>query len=406
MDDDQPLIKKWTALLAILASLSSFTQPGASAQGMRDPSAVYAADHGAKCDGQTDDAPAINATIETIRQGVKAPGESWPIGHVGRLVLPRGRCVIRRTLNFTGLYGSGFVADLFGSLIDCRVKGGTCIDVSGSGQVTILGLGLHGDKTDMPRIGLLLGRISDTSIEGSDHDDLDHPTISGFYALAAYYNHSSETTHVTTGWFGNYQPGSFAAIFDGSNHFDIQSAFTGKTYRKDHFSSFAENSCTTCIFSSLGKDSVPLWIGGTTRHKFYNSYLFNDGSGTKPGVILWFGNGISNDFLQLDMHMENKGLGAAIEIQGAPSVTIRGFSYEDPMPEQSGPLFRRGPGVEHVALEGTQLKIGQLTGKGAGWWDQPAAFSLSGQVYSADGTFVAPGAFSGTVCARDKCVTR
>ena len=404
-DDDKPLIKKWTALLAILATLSSFTQPNASAQGAHDSSAIYAVDHGVKCDGQTDDAPAINATLDAIRKGVKAPDASWTIGHVGRLILPRGRCVIRSTLNFTGLYGSGFVADLFGTLIDCRVKGGTCIDMSGSGQATILGLGLHGDQTEMPRIGLLLGRVADDSIVGSDHDDLDHPTISGFYALAAYYNHSSETTHITAGWFGNYQPGSFTAIFDGSNHFDIQSAFTGKTYRKDHFSSFNENSCTTCIFSSMGKGSVPLWIGGTSRHKFYNSYLANDGAGM-PGAILWFGNGVTNDFLLLDMHMETKNLGAAIEIQGAPAVTIRALTFEDPLPEQSGPLFRRGPGVEHVALEGAQLRIGQLTGKGAGWWDRPPAFALSGQVYSGDGTFVAPGAFSGTICAKDKCVTR
>src|SRR4051812_6158038 len=71
-------------------------------------------DYGAKCDGTTDDAAAINAVFTAIRARPSAGANAgdWPIGRLGSVVFPSGKfCVIKSTLNMTNLYGSGFVVN-------------------------------------------------------------------------------------------------------------------------------------------------------------------------------------------------------------------------------------------------------------------------------------------------------
>ncbi len=370
--------------------------------------AVYAADFGAQCDGTTDDAPAINAATDAIRNGISAPNGSWPIGHIGRLVLPRGTCVIKSTLNWANLYGSGFAADLWGTLIDCRVTGGTCIDMTATGQANILGLNLAGNQNFMPQYGLVLARRTASLSQGADHNFLDHPTISGYFTLTPYYNRSSETTHVEAGMFLNFQPNAYAAIFDGSNHFNFQSAFTpGYTYPVDTFSSFNENTCVTCIFTVLGQNSVAVWLGGTERHKIINSYIANAGgvsSGAgNPAVVMWFGNGVPNDYFMLDAHIEDQTLGAGIEFQGATALIIKSLRIEDPTSAQSGPYFRLGAGVTSVNMQNADISIGLMYGTNPSWWSLPSAFVVSGKIYAGDNSYSAPNSFTGMLCLSSGC---
>jgi hypothetical protein len=374
-----------------------------------------AADYGAKCDGSTDDAAAINAAVAAIRSNTAVGGTgSWPIGHAQVLRLPAGRCVINSSLNFTGLYGSGFVADFWGSAIVCQTNGTPCIDATGSGQIQLNGINVYGTQTNAPNIGLSVGRITNNGV-GADHMVMEHPVFTGYFTVAPYFNNQSETTVINGGWFTNWSPNAYGAIFDGSNHFNVQSAFTGQTYPADTYYSFNENTCNECIFGVFGANSVPLWIGGTARHRFANAYVYYSSTTPSvpgPAVQLFFGTNATaplvNEFLDLDAHFEDFGgqhnLNAIIQFVGATSTpVVYGLHMRDNYLEQSGPIFSRGTGVTSVTLQNADLEIGTLAGVSPSWWDSASAYTVSGRIYSKDGTYVTPGTFTGTSCVGASC---
>ena len=249
----------------------------------------------------------------------------------------------------------------------------------------------------------MLSRLTTSLSAGADHNKVENPTIVGNFTLAAYYARSTETTIVNSAFFDNYSTSAYAAIWDGSNAFHIQSALSGATYTNDTFSSNNENTCLDCIFEVFGSGDVPIWIGGTTRHKFYNSYALSRGGGSKPAVVLSFVNRVNNDFLQLDLHVENQTLASMILVTGAATPVINGLTVEDPMPFQSGPLFARDRGVSTVSMRGVDVKIGSLSGHSPSWWDFAAAWSVSGRIFNSDGTYTTPGSFSGNYCIKTSC---
>jgi hypothetical protein len=373
----------------------------------RAKDSINAADYGARCDGTTDDAPAINAALDKIRTEISTG--HFPVGRVGRFTLPRGTCLIKTTVNMTGLYGSGFVADLWGSLLKCRTNGTPCIDATGLGQASILGLNIWADGTTPPNIGLSIGRITNDGV-GADHLYLDHPTITGTFTLAPFFNNQSETTTVSAGWFTNFASNAYGAIFDGSNHFNIQSAFTGKTYPADTYFSNNENTCLGCQIGTYGANSVPMWIGGTARYRFSNTYVFyfynTAGGAPKPAVQIYSTPSIANDFLDLDIHIEGKqNLTSAIQFIGTnPNPVIHGLSVRDNFPMQNGPFFALGSGVTSVTIQDADIRLGVLGGGTPSWWDTPSAYTVAGRIYSQDGTYVSPASHTGTVCSGTGCV--
>ena len=379
------------------------------------PNAGYALEasapetHGAgnveiQCGGTVDDAPAVNAALDAIRRRPTASNRAWPVGHVGRLHISGETCLIRSTVDLTRLYGSGLALDFWGAQFLCQTDGRPCVDATGSGQISILGLNVVGDcKTATPNIGLALARKTASLAAGADHLYIDHPTITGCFTLADYYNRSSETTLIVAGAFYNYQDHAYAAVWDGSNVFGFQSALLPERYADRKFSSFNENTCDTCLFETFGRGSTPLWIGGAVRHKFVNGYVLGQHADGAPALILSFENNAPNDFLDLDIHFENRTLGSLILIRGAPHPTIHSLRLNDPTPFESGPIFTRDKGVEKVAIEDADFRIGVLGGDNPRWWDDRTAYSVSGVIYSQDGRYEDPSQISGLVCVQAKC---
>jgi hypothetical protein len=361
----------------------------------------------ARCDGTDDDAPAINAALDEIRRRQPASGQAWPVGHVGRLTISGESCRLRSTIDLTRLYGSGLALDLWGAQFLCQTDGRPCFDATGSGQISILGLNVIGDcKAATPNIGLAIARKTESLAAGADHLFIDHPTIAGCFTLADYYNRSSETTLIVAGSFYNYQADAHAAIWDGANAFGFQSGFLQERYADRKFSSFNENTCDACIFETFGARSTPLWIGGAVRHKFVNGYVLAQNAEGAPALVLSFENSAPNDFLDLDIHFENRSLGSLIMIKGARQATLHGLRLNDPMPFQSGPIFSRDKDVEKVVIENADFRIGVLAGTNPKWWDDGKAYSVSGVIYSQDGKFDDPGQINGLVCIKGKCATR
>jgi|GEM_PF-3060151 len=374
------------------------------------PTGVFnAADYGAVCNGSNDDAVAVNAAVQAIRNQTALSSYSWPIGFPGRLVMPPGNCTFKTTLNLTSmpnsgsahtaLYGAGLVFDALGTQISCQTNGTPCIDATGTGQMTIIGLNVYGSCTtgQTPSYGLVLARATTSLATGADHVLLTKPTLTGCFSTAAYYNRSSETTKIDHGGFYNWSPNAYVAIWDGSNYFNFQSAFTGQTYTQNVFSSFNEDECDGCLFESYGSGTVPLWLGGTYRHSFTgSSYAYS--SGSTPCVVMSFANGVGNDFLNMDLHCENTTLTSIFRITGASAPVLNSFRYRDHNPFQSGPLFSLASGVSTLKINDAELHVGTLGGTSPSWWDNAANYTVNGYVYSKDGTFTTPGTFNGIVC--------
>ena len=104
----------------LIADISSSTVIAAGSTAARTLSqraadVINVKDYGAVCDGVTDDAPAINAAISVVRS--RSIFGQWPIGRVGEVVFPDSAngCLIKKSINLTGLYGSGFELDGHGS---------------------------------------------------------------------------------------------------------------------------------------------------------------------------------------------------------------------------------------------------------------------------------------------------
>ena len=362
-------------------------------------------DFGAACDGTTDDAPAINAALTYIRTLTNVTANTqYAIGRQARLVFPPKNCVIKSTLNMTQLYGSGFVVDAWGSKITCQTNGTPCVDMTMTGQAQINGLNIYGDCTSgkTPDRGLVIARGDTTNNTPADHTKFDHPTIVGCFTLTAYEAMDAETTLVDHGEFNNSTSGGYAGVWDGSNYFNFQSPFTGKTYPQGSIVSFNENTCIECYLAGGTSGGSPIWMNATSRHKFIRSYAIGVGG---PSVILAFYNGGTNDFLDLDIHSETTALTAIVGVIGASTPVINRLSLNDPYPENSGPIFKRLSGVSSVTLTGVDIDIGQLAGTSPSWWDSVGAWNVSGYIFNSDATLVLPTTFSGRYCVQSTCTT-
>ena len=139
------------------------------------------------------------------------------------------------------------------------------------------------------------------------------------------------------------------------------------------------------------------------RHKFINGYVLSQNAEGAPAIVLSFENNMPNDFLDLNIHFENRTIGSLILIKGAAHPVIHSLHLNDPMPFQSGPIFKREKGVETVTIQDADFHIGVLGGVRPTWWDDKAAYDVSGTIYSQDKTFEDPAQMSGLVCVQSKC---
>lgn len=364
----------------------------------RAASAINMQDFGAKCDGSTDDSGAINAAINA-EKSMKATNGLFSGASVGR-------CVIRHTIGIENKYYRPFTIDFSGLQLICQVSDAPCVDATGLSFATIRSLNILGScvSGSIPNIGLLISRPSATA-GSAVYDYLDAPIISGCFTLTPFYHRSAEAMQINRGNFTNYQAGGYAYIADGSNHFGIQSALSGATYAPNTMSSDNSVLCVSCAFRTIGANGIPMWLGGTSEHKFIRGYAASFYSNGGPAVVVYTTSTVPNQLLDLDLHVETNGLGSAVRFDGDSNIILADFAFTDFSPFQSGPLFARGVGVSLVTLQGATIKIGGLAGNNPSWFDSSAGFAISGQIFNQDGTYSAPGVFSGRVCVATTCTS-
>jgi hypothetical protein len=125
-----------------------------------------------------------------------------------------------------------------------------------------------------PTTGIQIGRLSAAS---ADRNMLDSITVSGNFTIAACYNLASETVHYDHARCYNSSPDpqSYGAIWDGINHFSVQSPYQVQTNAANiNILSLDDNVCTDCeIKSNAGGPTI--WLAQIQRIFFNGGYILN-----------------------------------------------------------------------------------------------------------------------------------
>lgn len=371
-------------IMTILASPQ--TAAGSSAQslgkiGKSGPSRVGGAltidvmQFGARGDGITDDAPAINAAIDAARARQQSSGR-FEI-HC-RIVFPAGVYLVGSSLNLTNLRGVNTVIDGSGSVLVGRCAGQPVIDAFGARWLMMRDLTILGDSTAVPSVGLQIGLLS-AHIVASDNC-FENVKILGNFALACLYNRSSEMAEFDHLLLWNDQPGSFCLIQDGMNHFNVLSAFAKVSIPRDMESSFNENLFINCAFQH-GAGGTPVWLGDTARHQFIRCY---SATAKGPSFIIYCGSN-SHSMLNIDCHCEGDDLRDVLHFSGAGNILhIRGFTYREHDSHANRAVFACDQHISQVHIEHAQIEV-------AGYhWHQtcrvfidPTVWRITGTYYSA-----------------------
>jgi hypothetical protein len=196
-----------------------------------------------------------------------------------RLVFPTGIYVVASTIDLTGVHFMNLVIDGQGAVIVGRCPGQPIIDALGSRFITMRDLTIVGDKEAPPKLGMQIGRLKDGRV-ADDHYFV-NVKFMGHFTLSCLLNNASEPCgfdHVYF-WNGLSDTDSFCLIQDGLSYFDATSQFAKPariaTIRDN---SFNENEFINCTFQH-GGGGTPVWLGDTSRHRFYRCFAAGDGQG-------------------------------------------------------------------------------------------------------------------------------
>lgn len=348
-------------LAAVPAAVAAFGLIGDQAEAADNKSGGSATDtvvdvrqFGAKADGVSNDAPAFNAAIKYIRER-QTPAGVEDIKFGPTLKIPSGVYAVSESIDLTQLRNINLLIDGDGSVILGKCKGEPVFDALGSRWLTFRNLTIIGDKTQTPKLGIQIGRLS-AWVVADDHlfDDV---KVIGFYSLACLLNLSAETTgfHHVLLWNDRADPQSYCLIQDGVNHFETKSKFvSGQAENAEQANSFNENEFINCDFRHAG-GGVPVWLGDTARHRFIRCYAVGIG---EAAFVVYCGQ-VGHAMLDIDCHCEAKGLKNAFLFTGTRTTpVIYGFSYTDHSCWASDTVFRSDSHISKIALQNVDIDIG------------------------------------------------
>ena len=346
-------------------------------------------DFGAKGDGLADDAPALNAAFDQVRQHSATVGHT-PVG--ARVVLPTGVYAVDSSVNLTNLGTLNTVIEGGGSAIVGRCTGKPILDALGSRWLTLRDVMLAGSAKAPPSIGLQIG-ISTLHTVADSHI-LEDVKIFGHFQLACLYNRAAETSAFEHVLLWNDQPNSFCLIQDGTNYFGVTSTFVTSNIPREAQLSFNEDVFINCDFRH-GAGGVPVWIGDTARHAFIRCY-----SATAGGSSFILRCGLnSHTLLDIDCHCETFGLRDVFCISSEHrSVVIEGLSFNEHSSFASRSLFSSDPNIHRVLLTDAKVRVASYRISSCRVFDNPVVWEFDGSYRSAAReTWNQPNRFVGTL---------
>lgn len=349
---------------------------------------VNIADFGAKCDGVTDDAADINAAFAYAR--TKMSAEITTNGQLifapEKIVFPAGVCLVKSTLNWTGLQSSSLEIDATGATIYGKIAGSPVIDALGSKFFSLRGLTIQGDNTSVPSIGMQIGRINTTALDGGGSGlHFVKVGIFGNFTLAGLYNLNGEVSEFDHIWITNYinSPTAYALIQDGVNHFGVTSAFVTESQPADSPESFEQNVFIEPSINCSGCTS-PVWMSNTSNHQYINAYLSDTYTGGSRAITIYEESGVTERMLDVHLHSEQGGgtLKDVFYITGTnPSVNLQGLRYKSDGSNAAYSLFNLDTTVVTSAvLSGADISIATMQPSMV-VFKQPNFWSVSGSAY-------------------------
>ena len=375
--------------LLVSASISSVWIPAARATDIADITKF-----GARCDGKTDDSPAINATFDYVRTQISATSAAQPLLKFQpiKIVFPAGVCLVLSTLNWTGLQSASLDIDATGTTIYGKMNGRPIIDALGSKFISLRGLTIQGDGAAIPSIGIQIGRINTTALDGGGSGmHFTNVGIFGYFSLAGLYNLNGEVDQFDHIWITNYidSPQAFALIEDGINHFGVTSAFVNESQPADSPQSFEQNlfieasiNCTACF--------APIWMANASKHHYIDSYISNIYGGGGVAVILYGSSGTGFAMLDMDLHVESgQGMLNDIFLVGGtnPAPSFVGFHYRTDGTTAVRSVFKLDSSIKSATLLGSHIEIGAFPEHTAVVFNEPAKWKFSGLAYAPAGPY-------------------
>jgi hypothetical protein len=418
-----PTPEEWEAAfsnktdLNIIAAGSSTPRSAAS----RAADVVNVKDFGAYGDDIHDDTAAINNAAAYFRTLIAStvPPNTGP-AVAAEFVFPRGEYKTTGSLNFTDLYSTSATITGYGAIIDAHVSGQAIFDAYGSRSLRIRGLTLIGDSTSIPTTGFQFGRHTASGL-GSACDDLSVQDVGayGSYSITPLYVFACETGNFAkfTGWQQDTASGTYAAIFDGLNHFGVTSQFVTQNLSADSLYSFNEFNVLSGDFRSARTKG--LWVSNANRLNFDNSTYVATGVGTGGGgigMVLWTptGGGPAATELYAGIHFETNN-DATFQFSGPGGVTfgyVNGFKYADNNNnvKTGGPVFAidSGSSITSAALRRAEIRIANYDNISQ-TFDVPANWSGTGTYigpYTNDRWNLATASWTGQTCINNACIYR
>ncbi len=363
-----------------MAALSLISPPLTTRQAPAPPlQVVDVRQFGARADGSSDDAAAINAAVQYIRSHQHKVDAS---DVCFKLLFSCGVYRVDASINMTGLHGVNIVVDGDASVILARCADRPVIDALGSRWLTIRDLTIVGDTAATPRVGIQIGR-SRNGIVADDHR-MENIKLIGHYTLACLMNLAAETSgfdHLLL-WNARSDPKSYCLIQDGLNHFGTKSEFLPDAMKTEQDDSFNENDFVNCDFRHAG-GGVPVWLGNTARHKFFRCYAAGDGL---AAFVIYCGNN-PHLMLDIDCHCETGRLQSVFLFTGPRSHTrLQGFSYVEHHNWAARAVLSCASHMELIDLRDARIEIGGFANPACALFDDPSKWLFTGLYSAPDGT--------------------
>lgn len=257
--------------------------PVARSLGDRFAEIVNVKNFGAVGDCSTDDATGINAAATYIRN--HQIGTS-PIANNSVFILyfPTACYVVKSTINLTGIRSIGSLG-LWGnnSTIWGQTSGTPVIDAMGSRFMNFKDVTIYGDGTLTPNIGVQHGITQSNPFSSADDNHFDNVNTQGFFTFTSWYNRNSEESAWYNSNWRNQTQNAYTYVADGSNYWNITSAFISTSYPQHTAVTFLSDIFINMDIRETGGGHT-LWLNGTRSHRWISNYLNSSGSATNFGI--------------------------------------------------------------------------------------------------------------------------
>jgi hypothetical protein len=332
-------------------------------------------DYGALGDNSTDDTAAINLASAAFRTAAAS-------GKQAVLYFPPLIYKVTGPINLTGIRAKGALVSGYGATIDANfaAAGGTVIDTIYSRYLTVQGLHITTSGVNSPAVGFAIGRLA---TESSDVMQINDLFVDGSFSVCGVYNRQSETDNWVHLKSWNTSPSGYGLCQDGINHFNVQSTFVTVTSPVDTPYSFDENTFESMDIRNSG-GGPGVFMSFTARHSFIGGYIGNTG-GSSCGLTIYYANGVSSapNYLTWDVHEENQAdLTDQVCITGtASSATMDGDTFRDHNSQARNSIFKLSGNVSSVVSTNMRIAIGGFLGGATKVFDNPSAWTVSGQYF-------------------------